>query len=93
MLPISKKHGQLYGATETYELDNIADIIVANLKFHLIIVANLKFHLIIVQSEAYTYNTDQVIANCLKPLCSDNVIQNTQEFTKKIAQAGSIKFQ
>ena len=83
MLPISKKHGQLYGATETYELDNIADIIVAN----------LKFHLIIVQSEAYTHNTDQVIANCLKPLCSDNVIQNTQEFTKKIAQAGSIKFQ
>ena len=82
MLPISKKHGQLYGATETYELDNIADIIVAN----------LKFHLIIVQSEAYTYNTDQVIANCLKPLCNDNVIQNTQEFTKKLHKHDQLNF-
>ena len=36
----------------------------------------------------YTYNPAQVIADYLKPLCSDNdyIIKNTQEFPKLLQQ-------
>ena len=49
---------------------------------------NLKFRPIIAQSGTYTYNAAQVIADYLKPLCSDNnyIIRNTQEFPKLLQQ-------
>ena len=53
-----------------------------------ITVDNLNFHPIIAQSETYIYNTAQVSANYVKPLCSNNdyIIQNTQEFAKIISE-------
>ena len=40
------------------------------------------------QSVTYTYNTAQVIADYLKPLCNDNdyIIRNTREFPKLLKQ-------
>ena len=44
--------------------------------------------MIIAQSGTYTYNAAQVIADYLKPLCSDNeyIIRNTQEFPKLLQE-------
>ena len=45
---------------------------------------NLKFCPIITQSGTYTHNTAEVIADYLKPVCSDNdyIIRNIYEFPK-----------
>ena len=45
---------------------------------------NLKFCPIIAQSGTYTYNAAHVIADYLKPLCSDNdyIIRNIKKFPK-----------
>ena len=64
----------LYGTAKTHKFDNIEDITLVN----------LKFRPIIAQSGTYTYNAAQVIADYLKPLCSDTdyIIRNTQDFPK-----------
>ena len=74
MLPKSNQPGQLYGTAKTNKFNSIEDITLGN----------LKFRPIIAQSGIYTYNAAQVIADYLKPLCSDNdyIIRNTQEFPK-----------
>ena len=84
MLPTSNQPGQLYGTAKTHKFGNIADITVDN----------LKFCPIIAQSGTYTYNAVQVIANYLKPLCSNNdyIIRNTQEFAKIIREQDPLKF-
>ena len=71
MLPKSNQPGQLYGTATTHKFDNIEDITLEN----------LKFRPMIPQSGTYTYYAGQVIADYLKPLCSDNdyIIRNTQE--------------
>ena len=78
MLPKSNQPGQLYSSAKTHKFNSIEDITLEN----------LKFHPIIAQSGTYTYNTVQVIAEYLKPLCSDNdyIIRNIQEFPKLLQQ-------
>ena len=78
MLPKSNQPGQLYGAAKTHKFSSIEGITLEN----------LKFHPMIAQSGTYTYNAAQVIADYLKPLCSDNdyIIRNTQEFPKLLQQ-------
>ena len=82
MLPKSNQPGQLYGTAKTHKFSSIDDITLEN----------LKFRPIITQSGTYTYNTAQVIAGYLKPLCSDNdyIIRNTQEFPKTVIKTRSI---
>ena len=65
-------------AIQTHKFSSIEDITLEN----------LKFRPIIAQSGTYTYNAAQVIADYLKPLCSDNdyIIRNTQEFPKLLQQ-------
>ena len=78
MLPKSNQPGQLYGTAKTHKFNSIEDITLEN----------LKFRPIIAQSSTYTYNAVQVIADYLKPLCSDNdyIVRNTQEFPKLLQQ-------
>ena len=78
MLPKSNQPGQLYGTAKTHKFDNIEDITLEN----------LKFRPMIPQSGTYTYYAGQVIADYLKPFCSDNdyIIRNTQEFPKLLQQ-------
>ena len=78
MLPKSNQPGQLYGTAKTHKFSSIDDITLEN----------LKFRPIITQSGTYTYNVAQVIADYLKPLCSDNdcIMRNTQEFLKLLQQ-------
>ena len=77
-MPKSNQSGQFYSTAKTHKFSSIEDITLEN----------LKFLLIIAQSGAYTYNTAQIVADCLKPLCSDNdyIIRNTQEFPKLLQQ-------
>ena len=53
-----------------------------------ITIDKLKFRPIIAQTGTYTYNTVQIIAKYLKPLCSGNncIIRNTQEFLMSLKQ-------
>ena len=83
ILSTSNQPGQLYGTAKTHKFDNTRDITVDN----------LKFCPIIAQSRTYTYNAAQVIANYLKPLCSNNeyIIRNTQEFEKIIREQDLLK--
>ena len=76
MLPKSNQPGQLYGTAETHKFTNV----------HEITIDNLKFRPIIAQTGTYTYNSVQVIAKYLKPLCSGNncIIRNT--FTMSLKQ-------
>ena len=78
MLLISNQPGQLHGTAKARKFDNTADVR-AN---------NLKFRQIIAQFGTYTYNAGQVIANYLKPLCSNNayIIRNTQGFAERIRE-------
>ena len=78
MLPKSNQPGQLYGTAKTDKFSSTEDITLEN----------LKFCPVITQSGTYTYNAAQVIADYLKPLCSDNdyIIRNTQEFPKLLQQ-------
>ena len=78
MLPKSNQPGQLYGTAKTHKFNSIEDITLEN----------LKFCPIIAQSGTYTYNTAQIIADYLKPLCSGNdyILRNTQEFPKLLQQ-------
>ena len=78
MLPKSNQPGQLYGTAKIHKFNSIEDLSLEN----------LKFRPIIAQSGTYTYNAAQVIADYLKPLCSDNdyIIRNTQEFPKLLQQ-------
>ena len=78
ILLISNQPGQLYGTSKTHKFSSIEDITLEN----------LKFRPIIAQSRTYTYKATQVIADYLKPLCSDNdyIIRNTQEFPKLLQQ-------
>ena len=54
---------------------------------------NLKFRSIIARSGTYTYNAAQVIANYLKPLCSNNeyISRNTREFANIIREQDPLK--
>ena len=74
MYPSSNQPARLYGTAKTHKFEHVNDI---NLE-------KLKFRPIIAQTGTYTYKAAQVIANYLKPLCSDNkyIIRNTQDFPK-----------
>ena len=78
MWPKSNQLGQLYGTAKTHKFNSIENITLEN----------LKFCPMIALSCTYTYNPAQVIADYLKPLCSDNeyIIKNTQEFPKLLQQ-------
>ena len=78
MFPKSNQPGKLYDTAKTPKFNSIEDITLEN----------LKFCPIIAQSGTYTYKAAQVMADYLKPLCSDNdyIIRNTQEFTKLLQQ-------
>ena len=78
MFPKSNQPGKLYDTAKTPKFNSIEDITLEN----------LKFCPIIAQSGTYTYKAAQVMADYLKPLCSDNdyIIRNTQEFLKLLQQ-------
>ena len=71
MLPKSNQPDELYGTAKTHKFTNIDEITINN----------LKFRPIFGETGTYTYNAAQVIAECLKPLCSGNnyIIRNMQE--------------
>ena len=66
----------LYGTAKTQKFCNIEDIPLRN----------LNLHPIIAQSGTDTNNAAQVITEYLKPLYSNNIIRNTQEFPKILLQ-------
>ncbi|XP_066920538.1 uncharacterized protein [Clytia hemisphaerica] len=72
MFPTSGQPARLYGTAKTHKFESIEDIDMEN----------LKFRPIIAQTGTYTYGAAQVIAEYLKPLCSENsyIIRNTQDF-------------
>ena len=78
MLPKSNQPGQLFGTAKTHKFNRIEDMTLEI----------LKFRPIIAQSGTYTNNAAQVIADYLKPLCSDNdyIIRNTEKFPKLLQQ-------
>ena len=62
MLPTSNQPRQLYGTAKTPKFDNTVDSTVDN----------LNLCPVIAQSGTYKYKAAQLIANYLKPLCSNN---------------------
>lgn len=77
MLPKSNQPGQLYDTGKTHKLNKIEYLTLCTLKFHFII-AQFGRHV----------NASHVMAEYLKPLCSDNeyIIRNTQKFPKMLHQ-------
>ena len=77
MLPASKQPAWLCRTAKTHNFDSPSDV---NLP-------HLKSRPIIAQVGTYT-NTSQVIADYLKPLCSDNevIIRNTQDSPEILKQ-------
>lgn len=77
MLPKSNQPGQLCDTGKTHKLNKIEYLTLCTLKFHFII-AQFGRHV----------NASHVMAEYLKPLCSDNeyIIRNTQKFPKMLHQ-------
>ena len=77
MLPKSNQPGQLCDTGKTHKLNKIEYLTLCTLKFHFII-AQIGRHV----------NASHVMAEYLKPLCSDNeyIIRNTQKFPKMLHQ-------
>ena len=75
MRPVSNQPGRIYVTAKTHKFNSLVDINVDN----------LKFRPIISQIGSYTYNAAKVIAEYLKPLCSDQYkISDKQEFASLI---------
>ena len=75
MRPVSNQFGRIYATAKTHKFNPLDDINVNN----------LKFRPIISQIGTYTYNAAKVIAEYLKPLCSNQYkISDTQEFASLI---------
>ena len=75
MRPVSNQPGRIYATAKTRKFNSLDDLNVNN----------LKFRPIISQIGTYTYNTAKVIAEYLKPLCSNQYkISDTQEFASPI---------
>ena len=75
MRPVSNQPGRIYVTAKTHKFNSLVDINVHN----------LKFRPIISQIGSYTYNTAKVIAEYLKPLCSNQYkISDKQEFASLI---------
>ena len=75
MRPVSNQPGRVHTTAETHKFNSLDDINVDN----------LKFWPIIFQIGTYTYNAAKVIAEYLKPLCSNQYkISDTQEFASLI---------
>ena len=75
MRPVSNQPGRIYATSKTHKFNSLDDISVDN----------LKFGPIISQIGTYTYNAAKVIAEYLKPLCSNQYkISDTEEFASLI---------
>ena len=75
MIPVSNQPERIYTTAETHKFNSLDDINVDN----------LKFRPIISQIGTYTYNSAKVIAEYLKPLCSNQYkILDAQEFASLI---------
>ena len=71
MRPVSNQPGRIYATAKTHKSNSLDDINVDN----------IKFRPILSQIGTYTYNAGKVIAEYLKPLCSNQYkISDTQEF-------------
>ena len=71
MRPVSNQPERIYAAAKTHKFNLLDEINVDN----------LKFRPIIYQIGTYTYNAAKVIAEYLKPLCSNQCqISDTREF-------------
>ena len=75
MRPVSNQPGRIYATAKTHKFNSLDEINIDN----------LKFRPIISQIGTYTYNAVKVIAEYLKPLCSNQYkISDTQEFASLI---------
>ena len=75
MRPVSNQPGRIYATAKTHKFNSLDQINIDN----------LKFRSIISQIRTYTYNGVKVIAEYLKPLCSNQYkISDTQEFASLI---------
>ena len=75
MRPVPNQPGSIYATGRTHKFNSLDDIKVYN----------LKFRPIISQIGIYTNNAGKVIAEHLKPLCSNQYkISDTQEFASHI---------
>ena len=75
MRPVSNQPGRIYATDKTHRFNSLDDI-------H---VNNLKFRPIFFQIGTYTYNAAKVLAEYLKPLCSNQYkMSDTQEFASLI---------
>ena len=75
MRPVSNQPGRIYATAKTHKFNFLDEINIDN----------LKFRPIISQIGTYTYNAAKVIAEYLKPLCSNQYkISDTQEFASLI---------
>ena len=75
MRPVPNQPGSIYATGRTHKFNSLDDIKVYN----------LKFRPIISQIGTYTNNAGKVIAEHLKPLCSNQYkISDTQEFASHI---------
>ena len=75
MRPVSNQPGHIYATAKTHRFNSLDDINVNN----------LKFRPVISQIGTYTYNAVKVIAEYLKPLCSNQYkISDMQEFASLI---------
>ena len=75
MRPVSNQPGRIYATAKTHKFNSLDEINIDN----------LKFRPIISQIGTYTYNAAKVIAEYLKPLCSNQYkISDTQEFASLI---------
>ena len=77
MKPVSNQPARIYGTAKTHKFNNQTEITLES----------LKFRPIIAQNGTYTYNAAKVIADYLKPLCSnhDYIIRNTQDLSTLIS--------
>ena len=75
MRPVANQPGRIYATAKTHKFNSLDDINVNN----------LKFRPIISPLGTYTYNAAKVIAEYLKPLCSNQYkISDTQELASLI---------
>ena len=75
MRPVSNQPGSIYAGAKTHKFNSSDEINIDN----------LKFRPIISEIGTYTYNAAKVIAEYLKPLCSNQYkISDTQEFASLI---------
>ena len=75
MRPLTNQPGRIYATAKTHKFNSLDEINIDN----------LKFRPVISQIGTYTYNAEKVIAEYLKPLCSNQYkISDTQEFTSFI---------